>query len=168
MPIEISSIDDRFFKDIVIRLLVPSGDRPSCQSILHELQYINTDLYPFIQQSMNSVRNFKPTVQAQMKMKSNPSSLRNSIAIDKEENDFFNYDNSIIPEFDNLGTACPVDFCKLNLTFDLSETGSDYLNEEKDHVVISIVSRIDCILKMKITRIRNLLSFFQLLRRWIW
>ena len=103
-----------------------------------------------------------------MNMKSNPSSLRNSISIDMDDSEFINYDNSNIPEFDRLGTASPVDFCKLNLTFDLSETGSDYLNEEKDHVVISIVSRIDCILKMKITRIRNLLSFFQLLRRWIW
>ena len=129
--------------------------------ILNELQEITIEQSHFLQQSTNSLRNFKPAIQAQMNMKSNPSSLQNSISIDMDDSEFINYDNSNIPEFDRLGTASPDDFCKLNLTFDLSETGTDCLNEDKDHIVISIVSRIDYVLKMKITRIRTFIFLFK-------
>ena len=128
----------------MIRLLGPSADRPSFQSILHELEWIQNDV---LKNSMDSMRQPIPIMRVLMNSKSSPlSSMRNSINLDDIELPLPNFQFS--SEFDSLGNEVPVEFFKLNLTFELPISA----NSERESLSLSILSRINYHLKLKITR----------------
>lgn len=101
-----------------------------------------------------SIRSLPPTMEVLMNRASNPASLRCSLSSDRDDLELLFPDKSYIPEYEALGTAVNVDFYKLDLTFDFSD--GDTTLDDKDHVAFSIVSRIDCYLKIKVTRKRTI------------
>lgn len=140
-----------FYKDLVIRLLGPNDVRPSFHTILHELKWIQNDSLQTLADSSTFPRSSLPTMQVLMNAKPSPlSSLRNSINLEKDDVDSTLHDLHFIEEFDSLGKSIPVDFFKLNLTFELSDLpiNGDY----EDSISLTILSRINYYLKMRVTR----------------
>lgn len=113
-----------------------------------------------------SIRSAPPTMEVLMNRASNPASLRCSLSSDRDDIELLFPDKSFIPEYEALGTAMNVSFYKLDLTFDFSDTDTGF-DDNKDHVAFSIVSRIDCYMKIKVTR-KRIISIFVLYRfKWL-